>query len=41
MSNSKEARLLNKDLRELHKDGILEKIYQRQEQEKKTGELDK
>ena len=31
MSNSKEARALNRELREIHKDGLLEKIYERQE----------
>ncbi len=29
MANSKEARALNRELREIHKDGILEKIYER------------
>jgi mitogen-activated protein kinase 1/3 len=29
MANSKEARALNRELRELHKEGILEKIYER------------
>lgn len=37
MANSKEARALNRELRELHKDGILEKIYERQEQDKKKA----
>ena len=31
MSNSKEARALNRELREIHKEGLLEKIYERQE----------
>lgn len=35
MSNSREARLLNRELKELHKDGILEKIYERQDNTKK------
>jgi hypothetical protein len=37
MANSKEARALNRELRELHKEGILEKIYERQEQDKKKA----
>ena len=39
MANSKEARALNRELREVHKDGILEKIYERQEQEKKGKKM--
>lgn len=31
MANCSEARKLNKELKEMHKDGILEKIYERQE----------
>ena len=34
MANSSEARHLNKELKELHKDGILEKIYERQDSQK-------
>ena len=29
MANSSEARSLNRELKEMHKDGILEKIYER------------
>ena len=35
MANSAEVRNLNRELRELHKDGILEKIYERQDSNKK------
>ena len=31
MANSSEARALNRELKEMHKDGILEKIYERQD----------
>jgi hypothetical protein len=31
LTNSKEARAINKTLRDQYKDGILEKIYDRQE----------
>lgn len=37
MANSKEARALNRELREIHKGGILEKIYERQENAKKEA----
>ena len=37
MANSKEARALNRELREIHKGGILEKIYERQESQKKEA----
>lgn len=40
MANSKEARALNRELREVHKDGILEKIYERQEKDKKRATVD-
>jgi len=32
MANSKEARKINRELRESHKDGVLEMIYERQDQ---------
>lgn len=32
MANSKEARKINRELREAHKDGVLEMIYERQDQ---------
>lgn len=35
MANSAEVRNLNRELRELHKEGILEKIYERQDSNKK------
>lgn len=35
MANSKEARKINRELREAHKDGVLELIYERQDKEKK------
>ena len=35
MANSQEARILNRELKEIHKDGILEKIYERQDSQKK------
>lgn len=35
MANSSAARILNKELKEVHKDGILEKIYERQDSQKK------
>ena len=38
MANSREARALNRELREIHKGGILEKIYERQENAKKEAE---
>ena len=38
MANSKEARALNRELREIHHGGILEKIYERQENAKKEAE---
>jgi hypothetical protein len=41
MANSKEARALNRELREIHKDGILEKIYERQEKDKKKAFADR
>ena len=31
MANSSDARQLNRELKEMHKDGILEKIYERQD----------
>jgi hypothetical protein len=35
MANSKEARKINRELRDAHKDGVLEMIYERQDQAKK------
>jgi len=40
MANSKEARKINRELRDAHKDGVLEMIYERQDQAKK-GETSK
>lgn len=36
MANSSEARNLNRELKEMHKDGILEKIYERQDSQKQA-----
>jgi hypothetical protein len=34
MANSKEARKINRELRDTHKEGVLEMIYERQDQNK-------
>jgi len=36
MANSKDARKINRELREAHKDGVLEMIYERQDQQDKN-----
>ena len=38
MANSKEARKINRELREAHKEGVLEMIYERQDQPGKNKE---
>ena len=38
MANSKEARKVNRELREKHKKGVLEFIYERQDKPKKDKE---
>ena len=41
MANSKEARKINRELRESHKDGVLEMIYERQDQTGKGKDQNK
>lgn len=41
MANSKEARKINRELRDAHKDGVLEMIYERQDQTKKAEDTAK
>ena len=41
MANSKEARKINRELRDAHKTGVLEMIYERQDQSKKSDSPNK